>query len=81
MADREKVIKMLRYCAFHECDAFCPYWVGCDHHSLTRGAFELLKTKRPVVKSDMYFCADCKTALPKTHNYCYNCGREVKWDE
>ena len=48
--------------------------------SLTDQEFESLKAKRPIMKSDMYFCADCKTALAETWDFCPKCGRAVEWE-
>lgn len=82
MVDRGKITDGLRRCeSGNECTG-CPYapsdWVYCTG-KLAHDVLELLAAKEPIKKSDMYFCADCKTALSRTHNYCHKCGRAVKW--
>ena len=86
MVDREKVIKGLICCStvFYTCSD-CPYHVpdgtGIECKQLEIDALELLKAKRPIKKSDMYFCAECKTALAETWDFCPKCGKGAKWND
>lgn len=34
---------------------------------------------KPLIAYDMYFCGNCKYAMPKTVNYCPKCGKKVMW--
>ena len=72
MADREKVIREWENVL--SSDPSDATW------NLIDDTLALLMAKKPLKKSDMYFCADCKTSLPGTHNYCHKCGRAVKWE-
>ena len=50
MLDREKVVKGLEYCSTHDCSILCPYWFGCDTHSLAKEALALLKEQEERIK-------------------------------
>lgn len=70
----------------------CPYGprIGC-HEELMRDALALLKTREPV-KPIMHYvpdgkrssaawqCGNCLIDIGYGANYCYNCGRAVKWE-
>ena len=46
-------------------------------------AIEALKVQEPVkplIAHDMYFCGNCKYAIPRTVNYCPKCGKKVMWN-
>ena len=87
MTKLEKVIDSLGRCAYVP-DA-CR---GCAYDekpipkcliALGRDALELLREQKPVKpinKSDMNFCGECKFALAETMNYCPKCGKAVKWE-
>lgn len=91
MADREKVINGLEHCRRGPigCQQECPYKsdFGC-RSQLTADALELLKEQEPVKPNnpfkfkeyDLYMCAECGSWLITKSNYCWNCGRAVKWD-
>lgn len=91
MPDREKVIKGLEHCSEDGCEG-CPYEPDClmadGFSELAKDALELLKeqeAKSAIIEgSDVAHvgrCPSCHVILtPFRANYCYCCGRKVKWD-
>ena len=86
MLDREKVVKGLEYCSTHDCSILCPYWFGCDTHSLAKDALELLKEQatRPVYNGRHWECEKCgekykDILVVKEYKHCPGCGRRIEW--
>lgn len=90
MIDRENVIENLeqniRWIEEIECHQF-PGWGNVT--MAMRDAMELLKEKEPISAiidgSDIAHvgrCPSCRVILqPWGANYCFCCGKEVKWDD
>lgn len=86
MTDREKVIKGLtieRECVSRNCDRDCS---KCDLVqdrewllSVYDDALELLKEHEAVKPTPGMLCGQCGCRIYRDANYCYNCGRPVKW--
>lgn len=84
MPDIEKVIKAAKFCANGCCATKdCLYYgeAYCEE-KLLHEVLELLEVQesvKPLIAYDMYFCGNCKYAMPKTVNYCPKCGEKVMW--
>lgn len=91
MPDREKAIKGLERhangnCAYDQIIE-CPYW-GDSHCSLhlCSDVLALLKAQEPVKPIldsraiEFYRCGQCNEPIDRCDNYCWSCGRAVKWD-
>ena len=44
-------------------------------------AVELLEEQEPVKPAPGMLCGECGCRIYQDANYCYNCGRPVKWDD
>ena len=86
MPDREKVIKGLECCIEDGCRD-CPYFKKCDmfdgylSETLLKDVLEVLKEQEAVKPTPGMLCGQCGCRIYQDANYCYNCGRKVKWDD
>ncbi len=85
MSDREKVIEELKELCeylFHE---YKVCFHGDEEDTYNRflsanNALELLKEQEAVKPMNGWLCGQCGCRIYQDANYCYNCGRKVKWD-
>ena len=81
MIDRENVIDNLeqniRWIEEIECHQF-PGWGNVT--MAMRDAVELLKEQEAIKPAPGMLCGQCGCRIYRGANYCYNCGRKVKWD-
>lgn len=89
MADREKMIHIIKRCVNHEQNACedCPYDNCID--MMLKDIVALLEASEPVEpilalddgKHKLWQCGNCKVAVfQRGESYCHNCGRKVKWN-
>ena len=87
MADREKVISELELAASLAWDSDegqCEIMDSDDALTVAhaiRDALELLKDQKSVKPAPGMLCGECGCRIYQDANYCYNCGRPVKWDD
>lgn len=89
MADREKIINAINNCIVvpEKCND-CT-WEECKHETqmvelprkLIEKILELLKEQEAVKPMTGGLCGQCGCRIYQDANYCYNCGRKVKWDD
>lgn len=82
MADREKVIEgfemSYRYSNVDDDNTLVPQRLVLD-------AIALLKAQEPVKPIldsraiEFYRCGQCNEPIDRCDNYCWSCGRAVKW--
>ena len=48
---------------------------------IVKKAIELLKEQEPVKPMSGGLCGQCGCRIYQDANYCYNCGRRVKWND
>ena len=78
MTDIEKAIYLLQQCLDER-----PYAAVrvSQIMSCIQEAVGLLKEQEPVKPAPGMLCGECGCRIYQDANYCYNCGRLVKWDE
>lgn len=85
MIDREKVIKGLEMIVADD-----KMWRKADYYAtICKEALELLKAQEPIKPVwlggenehiGFYACGSCGMNMGTNPNYCWYCGRKVKWD-
>jgi hypothetical protein len=78
MPDMEKVTKALeKALAISEAVDSGFIWITVGE---AKQVLELLEEQEPVKPMDGWLCGQCGCRIYQDANYCYNCGRAVKWD-
>lgn len=85
----EIIIKGLTGCLKGECPKDCPYIKEDCPQAVARDALELLKERepQPAIIEDFDVvqfgrCPSCNVVLqPWGANYCYKCGKGIKWND
>ena len=78
MPDREKVIDGLKKAA-EELARYVPMKVNARCQMYFDGAIHFLKEQGAVKPTPGMLCGQCGCRIYRDANYCYNCGRPVKW--
>lgn len=70
-------------CPYRECGAMCNNQLAHDAAMLIYEMMKVQEPVKPILDSraiEFYRCGQCNEPIDRCDNYCWSCGRAVKWE-